>query len=172
MTRSIPTTPRRMNEGPTSARTAVSIAFTGMLTALDTCVAADRLLHRADAAFFASDFDQCLDMAETAREDLMVRLEELIGMAEARPADRPLRQLAFFLHTLLSVEDNADRAYIHSRVFQNARLFLVPRKHPMARAIGHLQRHFFKGCVRLMATQDFGGRGLGDGGACEPALAA
>ena len=172
MTKSIPTTPRSVNEGQTSARTAVSLAFTGMLAALDTCVVADRLLHRDGAAFFASGFDHSLAMAETAREDLMVRLEELIGMAEARPTDRPLRQLAFFLHTLLSVEDDADRAYIHARMIQNARLFHVPRKHPMARAIGHLQRHFFKGCVRLMATQDFGGRGLGDGGACEPALAA
>lgn len=172
MTKSFPTAPRSVNEGRTSARTAVSIAFTGMLTALDTCVVADRLLHGADAAFFASDFDRSLDMAETAREDLMVRLEELIGMAEARPTDRPLRQLAFFLHTLLSVEDDGDRAYIHARMIQNARLFLVPRKHPMARTVGHLQRHFFKGCVRLMAAQDFRGGGFGDGGACEPALAA
>lgn len=159
-------------EKPTIAQTAVCASFTGMLQALDACVAAERQLQHKDSAIFAPSNEQNRAMADAAREDLMVRLDQLIGMAEALPMDRPLRQLALLLHILLSIEDDSDEAYMLARMIQNAFLFLVPRKYPMAQTVRHLQSRFYKGYLQLMAAQDFGGMSLCDGGCYEPALAA
>ena len=154
------------------AHTSVSRAFAGLLRDLDACIDAEAPLQRGVADVFAPGFDAALAKAETARAHLMARLDHLIDLPAQRAADRPLRLMALFLRTLLSVENDGDRAYIHATVAQHAHLLDVAGAAPSARMLRRLQRHFFRSCDALMRLEDFNGPGPDDDGNGGPVMAA
>lgn len=154
------------------AHTRVSRSFAGLLRDLDACIDAEASLQRGVADIFAPEFDAALAKAETARAHLMARLDHLIDLPAQRAADRPLRLMALFLRTLLSVENDEDRAYIHATVAQHAHLLDVAGADPSARRLRGLQRHFFSSCDALMRLEDFNAPGPDDDGEGGPAMAA
>jgi hypothetical protein len=80
--------------------------------------------------------------------------------------------MALLLHTLLSIESDADRAYVHQRVVAHTHLLFVKGGGPDARMVRTLQDHFFTSCAQLMAMQDLGGPGLDEDISFDPMLAA
>lgn len=135
---------------------AVSFAFAGLLRGLDACVAAERRLQRDVVADTVSaTFAEGLHAAEVARDALLVCLEAVIAAPEQQPFDRALRLLARGLHTLLSVEDDGDRAYLHAVLAENVELLLIPGQRPAAQRIRGLQVHFFRSVAALMTMEDY-----------------
>jgi hypothetical protein len=154
------------------AHTRVSRAFAGLLRDLDACIHTEAPLQRGVADIFAPEFDAALAKAETARAHLMVRLDHLIDLPAQRAADHPLRLMALFLRTLLAIEDDEDRAYIHATVAQHAHLLDVAGADPSARRLRGLQSHFFSSCDTLMRLEDFNAPGPDNDGDGGPAMAA
>jgi hypothetical protein len=135
---------------------AVSFAFAGLLRGLDACVAAERRLQRNVVADILSPaFAGDLQAAEVARDALLVCLDGVIAAPEQQPFDRALRLLARGLHTLLSVEDEGDRAYLHAVLAENVDLLLIPGQRPAAQRIRALQVHFFRSLAALMTMEDY-----------------
>jgi hypothetical protein len=144
------------------AHTAMSAAFTGLLSDLDACVAAERRIQRdivPDA--LAPECAEDLRAAEAARENLVARLAEVLDQPVARALDRPLGLLARDLDALLSMEDDGDRLHLHGLMVRNADLLLVRGGAPAARRVRALQARFFQSLARLMALEDYGGSGPG-----------
>jgi hypothetical protein len=155
------------------AHTALSNAFSGLLRDLDACVAADRRIQRDVVPdVFAAGFEQDLQAAELAREDLQARLTHLTSVPQERGLDRPLLLLARTLRAILSVEDDGDRMYIHAVMAENADLLMARGAHPAARTVRLLQAHFFKSVALLLSMDDYGGRGPKDDSPDAPELAA
>ena len=154
------------------AHTSVSRAFAGLLRDLDACIDAEARLQRGVSDVFAQGFDADLERAETARTHLMARLDHVIDLPAQRAADRPLRLISLFLRTLLSVEDDGDRAYIHATFAKHAHLLDAPGADRSARMLRGLQRHFFRSCDALMRLEDFNGPGPDDDGNGGPVMAA
>jgi hypothetical protein len=71
--------------------------------------------------------------------------------------------LALGLHTLLSVEDDGDRAHLHEVLAEAADLLLVPGQRPAAQRVRALQLHFFRSVAALMTMADYRGPGFDDG---------
>jgi hypothetical protein len=145
--------------------TAVSFAFAGLLRGVDGCVAAERRLQRNVVPDVLSPaFADDLHAAEVARDALFSCLDAVISAPEQRPSDRALRLLARGLHTLLSVEDDGDRAYLHAVLAENVDLLLIPDRRPEARRIRALQLHFFRSVAALLAMGDYPGPDHDDDG--------
>lgn len=145
--------------------TAVSFAFAGLLRGVDSCVAAERRLQRDVVPDVLSPaFADDLHAAEVARDALFSCLDAVISAPEQRPSDRALRLLARGLHTLLSVEDDGDRGYLHAVLAENVDLLLIPGRRPEARRVRALQQHFFRSVAALMTLEDYRGPGHDDDG--------
>ncbi|MBK1637288.1 hypothetical protein [Rhodovulum adriaticum] len=99
--------------------TPVQSAFLRLLHALDRCIAAERQLLETDAG----DFDSARAACEMAGETLSMHFGELLAMPESGPSDKSLRRLAFVMNSLLSIENNADRAYFAAALLDHAPLF-------------------------------------------------
>lgn len=149
MTDDTPTTSACRDEGQT-ALSAIEAAFLHLSRTLDRCLTAERCLLEVDAM----EFEKARTACEAAGETLTTQLGLLLAMADAGPADRSLRRLAFLLKCVLSIEHDADRADFAASLLDQAPLFELRASHPADPLIRGLGRRCLAQVARLVELRD------------------
>jgi hypothetical protein len=149
MTDATPTTSTCRDEGLTTL-SPIEATFVRLARTLDQCIAAERCLLEVDAM----EFDEAQTACEAAGETLTTQLGKLLAMADAGPADRSLRRLAFLLKCALSIEHDADRAHLAASLLDQAPLFELRASHPADPLIRGLGRRCLAQVAQLVELRD------------------
>jgi hypothetical protein len=149
MTDATPTTSACRDEGRT-ALSPVEGAFLRLSRSLDRCITAERHLLQVDA----DGFDSARTACEAAGDILTALLGQILALPETAPADRSLRQLAFILNSVLSIESDGDRGFFAVSLLHHARLFEAWDPQPTDPMIPGLERHCLAKIARLIELRD------------------